>query len=93
MKGSEFITEYANKLNISKKQAESLITTIISTIKKSLEKNEKIEIRGFGTFLNKKYESYTGINPKTLEKVKVGKKYVPTFKSTQKLKDKVNNSN
>lgn len=54
-----------------------------------LKKNGRIEIRGFGSFVVKKYGSYTGRNPKTGSKIQVEPKKLPFFKVGKELKVRV----
>ena len=56
----------------------------------ALAKGESIEIRGFGSFVIKKYDSYEGRNPKTGKKIKVKPKKLPFFKVGKDLREQVN---
>jgi integration host factor subunit beta len=49
-----------------------------------------VEIRGFGSFLLKGYNAYTGRNPKTGDKVFVPRKELPFFRAGKDLRQKVN---
>jgi integration host factor subunit beta len=55
----------------------------------ALTKDERIEIRGFGSFVAKVRESREGRNPKTGEKVLVPKKRTPFFTVGKELKERV----
>jgi integration host factor subunit beta len=57
-----------------------------------LQKGEKIEIRGFGSFRTRERRGRVGRNPKTGEKVEVPAKKIPFFKPSKELKDFVNNA-
>jgi integration host factor subunit beta len=56
----------------------------------ALIKGGRIEIRGFGSFIVRGYGGYTGRNPRTGEKVTIGKKKLPFFKVGKELNAKVN---
>jgi integration host factor subunit beta len=56
---------------------------------RALISDDRIEIRGFGSFEVKKYRGYTGRNPKSGEKIAVGKKKLPFFKAGKELREKV----
>ena len=56
----------------------------------ALARGESIEIRGFGSFVIKKYDSYEGRNPKTGKKIQVRPKKLPFFKVGKDLREKVN---
>ena len=74
----ESVTEKVQGL--TRKQVETIITTIFDGMKDALTKGEKIEIRGFGNFRLKQREAKTARNPKTGEKVQVPAKKVIHFK-------------
>jgi integration host factor subunit beta len=48
-----------------------------------------VEIRGFGSFTVRKYDSYTGRNPKTGKKISVSPKKLPFFKVGKELRERV----
>ena len=56
---------------------------------KALVDGDRIEIRGFGSFMVKEYKGYTGRNPKTGEQISVTDKKLPFFKTGKELKEKV----
>lgn len=90
MTRSEFITYYAKRLNISEREAEKIILIIIARITKSLKKNKRIEIRGFGSFYNKFYKAYQGSDPRTKEPFEVKAKHAPVFKTSKKWLEELN---
>ena len=55
-----------------------------------LKKKGRIEIRGFGSFVARKYDSYIGRNPKTGSNIKVSAKRLPFFKVGKELRESVN---
>jgi integration host factor subunit beta len=57
---------------------------------RALVEGRRIEIRGFGSFVNKRYEPYIGRNPKTGDAIGVKAKTIPFFKVGKELKDRVN---
>ena len=59
-------------------------------MERSLRDNERIEIRGFGSFEIRKYRGYEGRNPRTGEKVEVNAKRLPFFKVGKDLRIRVN---
>jgi integration host factor subunit beta len=54
--------------------------------------NERIEIRGFGSFKVKCYDGYQGRNPKTGAVIDVCEKKLPFFKVGKELKERVDSS-
>ena len=90
MNKSELIEALAQEINIPHREAAAITNTIISTMTEALAKGESIEIRGFGSFVIKKYDSYEGRNPKTGKKIKVKPKKLPFFKVGKDLREQVN---
>lgn len=74
------IAEIAEKKNLPLATAHLFVNTVFDEISKSLLKDQKVEIRGFGTFGVKKYKSYKGRNPRTQKQVMVRAKKRPWFK-------------
>jgi integration host factor subunit beta len=56
----------------------------------ALMRDDRIEIRGFGSFVNRRYNSRKGRNPRTGEIINVDEKKLPFFKVGKELKDDVN---
>ena len=90
MNKSELIEKLAVKSDINNIQAEDVVTLIIDKMKAALAGRKRIEIRGFGSFVVKSYESYFGRNPKTGEKIEVESKNLPAFKVGKELKERLN---
>jgi integration host factor subunit beta len=55
---------------------------------KALVDGDRIDIRGFGSFMVRDYQGYTGRNPKSGENITVLGKRLPFFKTGKKLKEK-----
>jgi integration host factor subunit beta len=75
--------------NLSRSEAEKIVTLFFDKIAEALSQGERVEIRGLCSFFVKKYSAYTGRNPKTGEKVKVARKKLPFFKVGKELKERV----
>ena len=91
MNKSELIEALAQDINVPHREAAAITNTVIETMTEALAKGESIEIRGFGSFVIKKYDSYEGRNPKTGKKIKVQPKRLPFFKVGKELRERVNN--
>ena len=89
MTKADLITALERQANITHKQAEAIINICFESMIKSLYEDDRIEIRGFGSFANRNYKAYEGRNPKTGKIVKVTPKKVPFFKVGKELKEKV----
>lgn len=90
MTKADLITALEKQANLTHKQAETIVNICFDSMIKSLYDDERIEIRGFGSFANRNYKSYEGRNPKTGKIVKVPPKKVPFFKVGKELKEMVN---
>jgi integration host factor subunit beta len=89
---ADLIEEVLRITELPRKESETIVETIFDSIIESLQKGEKIEIRGFGSFRTRQRRGRVGRNPKTGEKVEVPPKQIPFFKPSKELKDFVNNS-
>jgi len=91
MTKSVLIERIAGKVEgFSKKQIEVIVETIFDSIKDSLAKGGKVEIRGFGNFRLRSRNARKARNPKTGASVEVPPKKVPYFKVGKELREMVN---
>lgn len=90
MNKSQLIEKLALLTNQTNKVAEGSVNIFFNNIKQALANGDKVEIRGFGSFLLKSYNAYTGRNPKTGERVFVPKKELPFFRAGKDLRERVN---
>jgi len=87
---ADLIEEVLRVTEVPRRDSETIVETIFESIIQSLQKGEKIEIRGFGSFRTRQRRGRVGRNPKTGEKVDVPAKKIPFFKPSKELKDFVN---
>jgi integration host factor subunit beta len=90
MTKAELVDEVASVVQLTKKQAETIVNIVFDSIVDSLRNGQKIELRGFGSFRLRNRKSRTGRNPKTGEKVEVPSKKIPYFKPGKELKELIN---
>lgn len=90
MNKTELISSIAEKSGLTKKDAESALKGFMESIQEALEKKEKVQLVGFGTFEVKERAERTGRNPRTKEEIKIPASSVPSFKAGKELKDRVN---
>ena len=83
----------SERANVTQKVAKVIVDTLFDGMMESLEKGERIEIRGFGSFVVRNYGGYKGRNPKTGAIVEVPPKKLPFFKVGKELKEMVNLTN
>lgn len=90
MNKAELTLYLAEKADLTQKVAKVIVDTIFDGMRDSLIRGERIEIRGFGSFVIRNYGDYRGRNPKTGEIVDVPPKKLPFFKVGKELKERVN---
>ena len=90
MTKGQLIERISQLENCTTNQAEIAVNTIFHAMREALEDNQRVEIRGFGTFEVRDYQAYTGRNPKTGDRVSVPPKRAPFFKAGKTLKQKLN---
>ena len=89
MNKAELINAVAAATDISKKDAEAVITATFNAITDSLKDGEKVQLVGFGSFEVKPRAARMGRNPKTKEAIEIPASVVPVFKAGKALKDAV----
>ncbi len=93
MTKSELVEIIASKqTQLSIKDVELAVKTIIDLMSQTLSQGQRIEIRGFGSFSLHYRAPRAGRNPKTGESVQLTAKHVPHFKPGKELRDQVNDS-
>jgi len=90
MKKSDLSLKLSEKVNIPAYVAKVTVDAIFNAMMESLKKGDRIEIRGFGSFVVRHYGAYTGRNPKTGKMVDVPPKKLPYFKVGKELREMVN---
>ena len=65
---SELVTKLAEQTNLTKTDAENIVTTVFREITKALVKGNRVELRGFGVLSVRERKPRVGRNPKTGEK-------------------------
>jgi integration host factor subunit beta len=93
MTKSELIEKISNNQDqLPPRDVEQAVRMIIEKMSSALINNQRIEIRGFGSFSLHYRAPRVGRNPKTGDAVKLQGKYVPHFKPGKDLRNRVNNS-
>ncbi len=93
MNKSELVEALSERENLTYKKAEQIVNLVFDSMAEALIENDRIEIRGFGSFMVKDYKAYMGRNPKTGEVIKVKPKKLPFFKVGKELRERVNSGN
>jgi len=92
MTKSDIIKEVAVGTGLTKVEIEAVLEGVILTISDSLKRGERVDIRGFGSFIIKQRAARDARNPATREIVKLQERFIPAFRVSKILKEVVNKS-
>ncbi|MFD3155544.1 HU family DNA-binding protein [Haloimpatiens sp. FM7330] len=90
MNKADLITSMAEKSKLTKKDAETALKAFIESVQETLEKGEKVQLIGFGTFETRQRAERVGRNPRTKEEIIIPASTVPVFKPGKEFKERVN---
>ncbi len=82
--------QVADAAGLTKKRAEIVVDNLFSSIAEALHQDEKVELRGFGSFRLRRREPRRGRNPRTGDRVNVPSKRIAFFKPGKELKELIN---
>ncbi len=86
----ELIEMVSEKSGFSKKDANKAVKAVFDSMSDVLEKGDKVQLVGFGSFEVKDRPARKGRNPQTGEEISVSARKVPVFKPGKNLKEIVN---
>ena len=89
MNKKELIEALRDECQISKTEAATVVDLFFDKMSAALAGGDRVEIRGLCSFFVKEYNSYTGRNPRSGERVHVAPKKLPFFKCGKELRDRV----
>ena len=92
MTKADIVNSVSEATGLTKVETEAVLEGVLQSIASSLKKGERIDIRGFGSFIVKKRKAREARNPATNETVSLQERFVPTFKVSKLLKKEVNQS-
>ena len=90
MTKADLIESLATKLDLQKSLAERAVNTMFEDIEAALQKGDKVNISGFGTFAVSARKARSGRNPKTGATIEIPASKSAKFKAGKSLKDKLN---
>ena len=90
MNKADLVAAIAVKTGDTKKVAEANLNALLEVITEALQKEEKVQLVGFGSFEIRKRAARKGRNPQTKEEIKIPASKAPVFKAGKALKDLVN---
>lgn len=90
MNKSDLIAAVMEKTELSKKDASTAVDAVFESIAEELEKGNKVQLIGFGTFEVSERAARTGKNPQTGEEMQIPASKNAKFKAGKALKERVN---
>jgi len=85
----ELIQVLKERADLTRQEAAKVVEIFFDSLAEALVNGDRVEIRGLCSFYVKKYESYTGRNPKTGKQVMIPGKELPFFKCGKELRRRV----
>ena len=87
----EIAESMQNEFGFNRKLCLDIVNDIINIVISGLERDKKVKIHNFGTFILNRKNSRIGRNPKTKEEYKISSRNVITFKASKILLKYINN--
>lgn len=89
MNKGELVDMAVEKADVSKKQAEAILSAAIDAIMDAVSQGDKVTLVGFGSFEPRERRAREGRNPKTGDKMEIPATRVPAFSAGKLFKDRV----
>ena len=87
MNKSDLSAAVASKASLTRKDAEKVVSAVLDTIVETLQKDEKVQLVGFGTFEAKHRPARKARNPRTGEEIDIAPSTSATFKPGKQLRE------
>jgi integration host factor subunit alpha len=78
------------KIGFSRHESAGVVEAALDVLKEALQKGERVQIVGFGSFVVRPKKERVGRNPKTGEEIIIAPRKVMTFTPSKILRDLVN---
>jgi DNA-binding protein HU-beta len=85
----ELVDAIASKADVTKKEADAIVTAMMDTIMEAVSSKDKVTLVGFGTFEARDRQAREGRNPSTGAAIKIPATTVPAFSAGKMFKEKV----
>jgi DNA-binding protein HU-beta len=85
MTKQQLIEQVAAKTELKKSEAEAAVDSVLALIAEALRANERVDLRGFGSFVVKERKERQGRNPRTGEAITIAAKRDASFKPGKEL--------
>ncbi len=90
MTKADIVDRVARGTGLTKIETEAVVEGFMATVMEAMEEDERIELRGFGSFEVVRRAPRTARNPRTNEEIRVEARYVPVFNVSPDFRDAVN---
>lgn len=89
MNKGELVDAIASKVNVTKKEADAVLTALLETIQEAVAEGDKVTLVGFGTFEVRERQAREGRNPATGQVIQIPATKVPAFSAGKQFKEVV----
>ena len=89
MTKQQLIEKVAEATEMGKADVEVAVNSVLDTIAESLRSNERVDLRGFGSFMVKDKKERQGRNPRTGETITIAAKRDASFRPGKELTEKL----
>jgi DNA-binding protein HU-beta len=89
MTKQQLIEKVAAKAELKKSEVEVAVDSVLAMIAEALRSNERVDLRGFGSFVVKERKERQGRNPRTGETITIAAKRDASFKPSKELTEKM----
>jgi DNA-binding protein HU-beta len=89
MNKGELVDEIARKADVTKKQADVVLSAALDAIMEAVASGEKVTLVGFGSFESRERKAREGRNPKTGDTMLIPETTVPAFSAGKSFKELV----
>lgn len=86
---AELVSTVADQADMKKKDVKKVMDAMLATISNHLDRGNKVQLTGFGTFEVRQRKPRIGVKPGTTEKIQIPASKYPAFKPGKGLKDRV----
>lgn len=86
---ADLVDAIASKANVTKKQADEILTATTDTIVDTVSSGDKVTLVGFGSFEPRERKARDGRNPQTGKTLKIPATTVPAFSAGKAFKERV----
>ena len=89
MNKAELVDKVAEKADVSKKDADAIVTAVVESIMESVANGDRVSLVGFGSFEPRARKARDGRNPQTGQTIKIPATTVPAFSAGKGFKEMV----